>query len=147
MATVIVANRCKFDLGRARINFSSDVSKIVLFANAVTVNIDTMHGYGATQGFDPTTQELATNFGYTQAGVTLAGVTVTEDDADNRTEVTWTNMLWTASGGSIGPTPAAGVYDNTATDKPFMFFIDFGTNQTAANGTTFNINNLAFYIG
>ncbi len=145
--TATVNNRCKFDLGRARINFSSDQFITVLFAAAVTVNIDTMHGYGALQGFDPTTQELATANGYTQAAKILAGVSYTEDDTDNRAETTWTNPSWTASGGNIGPTPAAGIYDNTATDKPFIFFVDFGGNQTAATGTNFVINNLAFNIG
>lgn len=136
MATT-VANRLKYALATKKIDFSADSFKIILMISGFVFNKDTHHGYA-----DVSASELATGNGYTQNTKTLSGVTVTEDDTDDRTEVTWSNATWTASGGDIGPTPGAIVFDDTATDDPIVMYIDFGGNQTQSNGGVATIANV-----
>lgn len=139
-----VANKIKYLLATGAINFSSDSFKIILMASGFTFNPDTHHGYA-----DVSASELATGNGYTRNTKTLAGVAVTEDDTDDRTEITWTNVTWTASGGAIGPTPGAIIFDDTVTTPtadPIIGYIDFGGEQTQDNGGTATISNVELRI-
>ena len=139
------SNKIKYLLAKKVIDFSADSFKIILMASGFTFNKDTHHGYA-----DVSANELATGYGYTQNTKVLAGVTVTEDDTDDRTEVTWTNPTWTASGGSIGPTPGAIIFDDTVTTPtadPIVGYIDFGGEQTQVDGGIATISNVEFRIG
>ena len=127
-----ISNKMKYLLATKAIDFSADSFKIILMATGFVFNADTHHGYA-----DVSASELATGYGYTRNTKTLAGVAVTEDDTDNRTEVTWSNVTWTASGGAIGPTPGAIIFDDTVTTPtadPIIGYIDFGGEQTQADG-------------
>lgn len=84
--------------------------------------------------------ELATAYGYTRDTKVLAGQALAEDDTNNRAELTADNVIWTASGGSIGPTPGAILYSDTSADDTIIGYIDFGE-QTAPNGAQFTISN------
>jgi len=143
MAT-LVANKIKYLLAKKIIDFSADTFKIILMQTGFTFSEDTHHGYA-----DVSASELATGNGYTAGGATLGGVAVTEDDTDDRTEITWTNATWAASNGAIGPTPGAIIYDDTVaapTAKPIVCYIDFGGDQTQADGGTATISNLEVRI-
>lgn len=85
--------------------------------------------------------ELATGFGYTQNSKTTGTITVTEDDTNDYMNATFPTVTWTASGGSIGPTPGAILFDDTSSDKTVVGYIDFGGNQTATDTNPFNIAN------
>lgn len=85
--------------------------------------------------------ELATGFGYTQDTMTTGIITVTEDNINNRMDATFPTITWTASTGSIGPTPGAILYDDTSADDTIIGYIDFGGDQTALDTNTFNITN------
>lgn len=137
------SNKIKYLLATKVIDFSADVFKIILMDPGFTFNIDTHHLYGDVSG-----SELNTAYGYTVGGNTLGNVSVTEDDTDDRTEVTWDNTTWTASGGAIGPTPGAVIYDNTVGSpvKPVIGYIDFGGDQTQADGGVATIANIEFRI-
>lgn len=86
-----------------------------------------------------TDDELATANGYTQDTKTTGEVTVEEDDTNDRSDATFPTVTWTAAGGDIGPTPGAILYDDTSTDDTIIGYLDFGTDQTATTGETFNI--------
>jgi len=138
------SNKIKFLLASKVIDFANDSFKIILMASGFTFNIDTHHGYA-----DVSASELATGFGYTQNTKVLTGVAVTEDDTDDRTEVTWANAAWTAAGGSIGPTPGAIIFDDTVaapTADPIIGYVDFGGEQTQVDGGIATISNLEFRI-
>ena len=138
------SNKIKYLLATKAIDFANDTFKIILMATGFTFDIDTHHGYA-----DVSASELGTGNGYTAGGNTLAGVAVTEDDTDDRTEVTWNNTTWTASGGSIGPTPGAIIYDDTVTSPtadPIVGYIDFGGDQTQSDGGVATIANIEFRI-
>ena len=135
------SNKIKYLLATKVIDFANDVFKIALMQSGFTFDKDTHHGYADVSG-----SELATANGYTAGGNTLAGVSLTEDDTDDRTEVTWNNTTWNAAGGSIGPSPGAIIYDDTAADDPIVGYIDFGGDQTQADGGTATISSIEFRL-
>jgi hypothetical protein len=85
--------------------------------------------------------ELAELYGYLRNTKVLAGQALAEDDANDRSELTADNVIWTASGGSIGPTPGAILMSDTSADDTIIGYIDFGGEQTAPNGAQFTISN------
>lgn len=138
------ANKIKYLLAIKAIDFANDTFKIILMETGFSFNKDTHHAYANVSG-----SELSTAYGYTVGGNSLAGVAVTEDDTDDRTEVTWNNSSWTASGGAIGPTPGAIIYDDTVTTPtadPIVGYIDFGGDQTQSDGGVAMVNNIEVRI-
>ena len=143
MATA-ASNKLKYLLASKIIDFANDTFKIILMGTGFTFDKDTHHGYA-----DVSASELSTGNGYTANTKTLAGVAVTEDDTDDRCEITWSNVTWTASGGAIGPSPGAIIFDDTVTtptDDPIVGYIDFGGDQTQADGGTATISNIEVRI-
>lgn len=143
MATA-ASNKLKYLLASKIIDFANDSFKIILMGTGFTFDKDTHHGYA-----DVSASELSSGNGYTQNTKTLAGVAVTEDDTDDRCEITWSNVTWTASGGAIGPSPGAIIFDDTVTtptDDPIVGYIDFGGDQTQADGGTATISNIEVRI-
>lgn len=139
-----IANKLKYLLATKVIDFANDSFKIILMQSGFTFNKDTHHGYA-----DVSASELSTANGYTANTKTLASVSVTEDDTDDRTEVTWANVTWTASSGAIGPSPGAIIFDDTVstpTADPIVGYIDFGGDQTQADGGTATISNIEIRI-
>src|SRR3990172_1066300 len=102
------SNHLKYLLLTGVIDFLNDQFKIILMESGFVFNKDTHANYA-----DVLASELATGFGYTQGTKVLAGVTVTEDDGNDRGEVTWNNPSWVAAGGDIGPVSGAIIYDET----------------------------------
>lgn len=82
--------------------------------------------------------QLATQYGYTQDSKTLANVTVTTVTT-NDAKFDADDVTWTASGGSIGGAVGALVYNDTDTNDPPVAYIDFGSTQTATDGSDFKI--------
>lgn len=143
MATA-ASNKLKYLLASKIIDFANDSFKIILMDTGFTFDKDSHHGYA-----DVSASELSTGNGYTANTKTLAGVSVTEDDTDDRCEITWSNVTWTASGGAIGPSPGAIIFDDTVTtptDDPIVGYIDFGGDQTQADGGTATISNIEVRI-
>lgn len=131
------SNRIKYLLATGAIDFANDAFQIILMQSGFTFDKDTHHGYADVSG-----SELATANGYTVGGNTLAGVSLNEDDTDDRTEITWNNSTWTASGGPIGPTPGAIIYDDTDGSDSIVGYIDFGGDQTQADGGTATVSSI-----
>lgn len=139
-----IANKARFELANGRIDFSSDTFKIILMASGFTFDPDTHHGYA-----DVSASELPTGNGYTAGGNTLSGIGIVENDTLDLAVITWGDTTWTASGGDIGPTPGAIVYDDTATSPQadtLIHYIDFGAEVTQADGGTATITNITVRI-
>lgn len=138
MATTM-SNKIKFLLATKKIDFSADVFKIILMNAGFVFDKDNHEVYANVSG-----NELPTGNGYTAGGNTLAGVAVLEDDIDDRTEVTWNSTSWTATGGPIGPSRGAIIYDDTVATpvKPIIGFIDFGADFTQSAGGVATLSNL-----
>lgn len=139
-----VSNKVKYLLATKVIDFANDSFKIILMASGFVFNKDTHHGYA-----DVSASELATGFGYTRNTKILTGVAVTEDDTDDRCEVTWANSTWSASGGSIGPISGAIIFDDTVTTPtadPIIGYLDFGGDQTQDDGGVATIGSIEVRI-
>jgi len=138
------SNKIKFLLATKAIDFSADTFKIILMASGFSFNRDTHHGYA-----DVSSSELAEGNGYLRGDKVLTGIAVVENDSTDRLEVSWNNATWTASGGSIGPTPGAIIIDDTVTAPtadPIIGYIDFGGNMSQADGGVGSIANITFRI-
>lgn len=135
------ANRLKYLMASGSIDFSSDAFKIILMESGFVFDKDTHHQYSDVSG-----NELPTLNGYTVGGATLAGVTITENDAADRTDVTWNNVSWSASGGPIGPASGAIIYDDTDGNDSIVGYIDFLNDYTQIDGGTFTVANIAVRI-
>lgn len=135
------SNKIKFLLGTGAINFSTDSFKIILMGSGFTFDKDSHHAYSSVSS-----SELAAGYGYSSSTKALTLSSITEDDSDDRLEVVWSNVTWTASGGSIGPTPGAIIYDDTHADDAVVGYIDFGGEQTQVDGGTATISSIEFRI-
>lgn len=110
--------------------------KMILLATTQTFDIDADDGYTQL-----TAKELANGSGYTTGGATMAGGAVAVDDVNDRADATWNNVVWTAAGGSIGPSPRAVIFDDTHASDAAAGDIDFSGEQTATDGGTFTVQN------
>ncbi|MBW2342500.1 MAG: hypothetical protein JRF53_00545 [Deltaproteobacteria bacterium] len=121
--------------------FNAYVFKIILMNNTFTFDKDTH----ATLS-DIAADQLATAYGYTQNDKTLANIVITEDDVNDRVNIAWDDVSWSAAGGSIGPSGAAIIlgfdvieateFFTTAIDRTFT---GGGTHWTNGDlGTTFD---------
>ena len=90
--------------------------------------------------------EIATNYGYTQYEKALTTQVLTEDDANNRAEMTCDDPVWTASGGTIGPSPGALLIDDVTSDKTVIGYIDFGADQQASSGQNLTVGNIEIVV-
>jgi len=132
-----LSNHFKFQLASGNIDFDSDSLKIILMNNTFAFDKDA-HATLA----DVSSDELATGNGYTQQNKALANVSVTEDDTNDKASITWDDVTWTASGGNIGPTGAAIIYDDTTSDDTIVGCIDFGTDYTIPDGSSFEVGSI-----
>jgi len=133
-----LSNEFKYQKQLGNIDMDANTFKVALMATAFTFNIDTHSNWSNVSA-----SELAGVNGYTTGGATLAGVSVAKDDTNDRSNTTWNNVTWTASGGDIGPSPGAIIYKDTGTasTSTVVGFLDFTTDRTAANGAPFTILN------
>lgn len=135
--TLTLSNHFKAERDRGNIDFDAHTFKIILMNTTFAFDEDA-HATLA----DVSADELATENGYTQQNKQLSNIVVTEDDVNDISDVTWDDVSWTASGGSIGPTGAAIIYDETAADDTVVGCIDFGTDYTVTEGSTIQIQGM-----
>lgn len=125
MASVFY-NSFKVDIQSGNIDIDTDTIKCALVTSAYTPNIDT-----DTKWSNVTNEVSGT--GYSAGGATLASITVTQDNTNDRgvvdaADVTWSTATITAR--------AAVLYKSTGTasTSPLICYIDFGSDQTSSGG-------------
>ena len=112
-----------------------------LASNTYKINLYSVFVHDATAttkaGAESGATQLTSANGYTQNDKTTACTvsTVTTNDAK------WdlADVTWSATPGNIGPARYALVYNDSVTDDPPVFSIDFGEDKTANGGTDFKI--------
>lgn len=140
--TLTTSNHAKYQLGKKLIDLSADTLKIILMDDTFAFDKDA-HATLA----DVTAHQLATGHGYTQNDEALANVSWTEDDTGDQGLLECDDVVFTAAGGSIGPTGAAIIYDDTTADDTVLGCIDFGTDYTIGDGNDLAINNIQISQG
>jgi hypothetical protein len=83
------------------------------------------------------TQISGTN-GYTTGGT--ATTISTSAQTSGTYKLVITDVVFTASGGSIGPFQYAVLYNDTATNDELIGWYDYGTAITLTNGNTFTVD-------
>lgn len=130
MATTTFYDKFIENLGLKLIDLRNDSIKVMLVSNSYT--FDSSH-----EDLSDITGELANGSGYTTGGEELDNQTwvetagVTKFDADD--------IVWSASGGMIGPAIGAIIYDDTSDDDLLIAYMDFGGEEDAGDGTDFKI--------
>lgn len=109
-------------------NFGTDVYKIAL-SNTAPVATNTV--------LANITQITAAN-GYTSGGT---ATTISVSETSGTTTVSGTQVVFTASGGSIGPFQYVVLYNDTTTSpsKPLVGWWDYGSSVTLADTETFTV--------
>lgn len=152
MAVVVtLSNHWKYQLGKKQADVSADTFKIILMNDTFAFDPDA-HATLADVIASPS-GELETGFGYTQQNKELSGGSWAEDDTENKGIRTFDNVTWTASGGSIGPIGSAIIYDETTgstspvVSPTVVGCIDFGTDYTIPDGSSFQIQAPVINVG
>jgi len=131
-------------------NGGNNTTKVISTVTAGVITVTDTTGLVAESAGNMVTvqadDEIPTGNGYSQNGVLLTGQTVTEDDANDRVEMSCGNIDFSASGGAVGPTPGALLYDDTVTEKAIIGYLDFGGDQTIANGNKLRLQNVRVRI-
>jgi hypothetical protein len=128
------------DIGKNNIKLDTDTFKAMLVTSAYT--------YAATHDKrDDITGEVPATGGYTAGGVTLTGVTYTNDAANQRSifdfnDPTWANSTITARGMVIYKSRGG-----AASADELLAFVDFETDEST-NNVEFKvqINSIGFFV-
>lgn len=80
--------------------------------------------------------EISAGNGYTAGGT---ATTITVSETTGTTTVQGTQVVFTASGGSIGPFQYAVLYNDTAANKNLVAWWDYGSAVTLAATETFTV--------
>ena len=120
MAIVVtVPNHYKYLLKTKQIDESSDTYKIILMNTTFAFDKDDARGAcGCDGGSTGNRQRLHPEQQGPDRGF------VTENDTTDKAETRWSNVSWTASGGSIGPSGAAIIYNDSVAGDPIACCID-----------------------
>jgi len=130
-----LSNHAKYMIMKKEIDFDSDTFKMILMNNTFAFDKDAHATYPLVSG-----EELSNGNGYTTGGITLLSGELTEDDVNDQGKMVWShNPTWTGSGGSIGPSGAAVIYDDTVSDDTVVGCIDFGEDYTATEGLSIQV--------
>lgn len=109
-------------------NLGSDTLKVML-CNTAPVNTNTVKA---------NLTEISAGNGYT-AGGTAATITSSAQSSGTY-KLVLADVVFTASGGSIGPFRYAVLYNDTATNDELIAFWDYGSSITLAAGETFTVD-------
>jgi len=80
--------------------------------------------------------EISAGNGYTAGGT---ATTIATSETTGTTTVTGTEIIWTASGGSIANFRYAVLYNDTSASDNLVAFWDYGSTVTVATGETFTV--------
>ena len=136
-----IANNFRVLIAQGAVDFDANTFKAIAMKEGFVFNPATHDLYA-----DVSASEQATGYGYTAGGVTMSGVSITQNDTDARADITWNNITWTASGGDVGPLAGVIIYDDSLTNDPIVGYINFGGSYTVADGGTATVANVKVRI-
>lgn len=132
MATVVIFDDFILQLGEKTHDLSSDTFKLALTNSAPTADT-------GDELADIT--QIANGNGYTTGGTALSSVVWEETGAGTGIwRFVSADVVFTASGGSIGPFRYGVLYNDTSTGDKLIGYIDYGTNVTVTDGNTFTFD-------
>jgi len=131
MATPTKFEQFAEDLGKQVHNLSSDSLKILLTNTAPDPATDAVKG---------DLSEITAEHGYSAGGTALANKTF--EQVDGTAFLIADDVVFTASGGPVGPFRYAVLYNDTPTSPadPLIQFWDYGSSITLQSGETFTVD-------
>ncbi len=124
------------------VDFDTEIIKVALCDTSYSPSIDD------DENFDDLTNELSGG-GYTAGGNTLASISISKDNTNDRGLIDAANPSFTSLTATNVRT--AVIYESSASaaTSPLVCYIDFGANKTLTDGTlTINFNaNGIFAVG
>ena len=130
-----MASECSNYWKYSKLNlFVGDTHKLCIMQPGFTFSKSTVSTYASISG-----SECGTAYGYTAGGITLSGISVSQDNTNNRGKMTWSNVTFTPSGGNISFCGACIV--NT-TKNIVLNFLDAAGTVVATDGLPYVINNI-----
>jgi hypothetical protein len=129
MASFVKYNAFVQDLGRKVHNLNSDTLKIALTNTAPTV---------ATNAVLADITEISAGNGYS-AGGTAVGSSAYSQTSGTAT-LSGNDVVFTASGGTIGAFRYAVLYNDTSTSDSLIGYWDYGSSITLQVGETFTVD-------
>jgi len=129
MATYNKFNLTTQNMMKGVMNFNSDTIKVAL-SNSAPV---------ATNAVFADISEISAGNGYSAGGSTT---TISISNASGVEKIVATDVIFTASGGTIGPFRYVIVYDDTPTSPadPLISWFDYGSSITLNSGDTFTVD-------
>lgn len=117
------------DLIEGKHNFASNTFKVML-TNTAPVN---------TNSVKADLTEISAGNGYTAGGT---ATTITSSTSSGVAKVTGTDIVFTASGGTVGPFRYAVLYNDTQTSpaKPLVSWWDYGSSITLNDTETLTVD-------
>jgi len=112
---------------KATHNFSSNTFKVML-TNTAPVSTNTIKA---------NLTEISAGNGYTAGGATT---TVTLSRTADTLKILFSDVSWTASGGSMATFRYFAVYNDTDASDKLVCYGDLGSSYTLASGSTFTID-------
>lgn len=138
MTILTVPNEFKYDNGRMLNNFSSHTYRIMLMNTTFTFNKDT-HGTVS----DVSANEITSAGGYAQATLSVDSAWA-QNNTDDRGNISWDNVTFTASGAAFDNFKSAIIYNDTHASDLIVGHIDFEATISLANGNSFQLQSLGF---
>ena len=129
MATLVWFNKFKEAALEKKHDFSTDTLKFALSNTAPTA---------ATNTVLANITQISAGNGYTTGGTALTSVTSIE--TGGVVTIDAANVVFTASGGSIGPFRYVVLYNDTATNDELVCYWDLGSSQSLADTQALNLN-------
>jgi hypothetical protein len=129
MATFTKFNTFVGDLGDKVHDLDLDTLKVML-TNTLPVNTNTVKA---------NITEISAGNGYTAGGEDITNVW---SETGGVGTLSGTDVVWTASGGSIGPFRYVVIYNDTPTSPadPLVGWYDYGSSITVLTGETFTVD-------
>lgn len=127
MATFNKFNVFTYDALAGKHDFVNDTFKVALTNTAPIA---------ANSTFSDLTEITAAN-GYTAGGTATS---MTLSTSSGVAKAVGTDVVFTASGGSVGPLQYAVLYNDTDASKPLVGFWNYGSSITLADNETFTVD-------
>ncbi len=143
MAAFQKFNQFVQDVGRGVLNLNSDTLRDLLTntsPNAADTKVDTTTST-CTVGSTSNAAEIAAGNGYTKKG-TAIGTTAYSQTSGTAT-LSGANVVYTASGGAVGPFRYVVCYDDTSgttSTRSVIGWWDYGSSITLNSGETFTVD-------
>lgn len=115
-------------LGLGAVNLNTDTLRVYLSNATPSASLDDVKADLA---------EIAGGNGYTALG---EDVTNTYSESGGTGTLAGTDVVWTASGGTIGPFQYVAMYDDTHASDILIAWWDYGSAVTLADGESFTVD-------